>query len=77
MNPAGEFRLCSGCALWAIWTPLRWKGPVYCCEACARGAGCICGTAPDECTPAGEFRRGFRGGRHAVHQSIPAQAPQA
>ena len=40
MSHAGEFRLCSGCGQWAIWTPQRRTGPIFCCEACARGLRC-------------------------------------
>ncbi len=48
MSRGGEFRLCSGCGQWAIWTPLTRRRPVYCCEACAFEAskkkGAICGS---------------------------------
>jgi hypothetical protein len=48
MNPVGEFRLCAGCREWALWTPQRERGPVYCCEACALGHRCACARDPSE-----------------------------
>lgn len=60
MRQAGEFRLCSGCAQWALWTPQEQTGPVYCCEACVLGRRCACARAPDEEASAA-------GGRQALH----------
>jgi len=57
MNQAGEFRLCSGCGNWTIWTPQPQRGPVYCCQACARGRGCDGTERPGEWAPVAELRR--------------------
>ncbi len=65
MSHAGEFRLCSGCGQWAIWSPLHPKGPVYCCQACARGLRCVCAREPDDWVPVADFRRDIQGERHA------------
>ncbi|MBI4734703.1 MAG: TraR/DksA C4-type zinc finger protein [candidate division NC10 bacterium] len=72
MSQAGEFSLCSGCGQWAIWTPRHRKGPIYCCEGCARDLGCTCGKAPDEWVPAAASRRGARGGSRIPHQRLEA-----
>jgi hypothetical protein len=78
MSHAGEFRLCSGCGQWAIWTPQRRTGPIFCCEACARGLRCACSDAPGEGVPFTRSRREVRpGGSHALHEPVPARSPRA
>lgn len=78
MSQAGEFRLCSGCGQWALWTPRLRKGPVFCCETCARGLRCACAQPLDEPSPLPR-RRGplGPGGYHAHHEPVPARPPRA
>lgn len=78
MNQTGEFRLCSGCGEWAIWTPQHRKGSVYCCEACARGLRCACIADPDERPHVASIRRDLpQGGQHASSESFSAQGSRA
>jgi hypothetical protein len=72
-HEAGEFRLCSGCGEWAIWTPQHCRGPVYCCEACERGLGCSCAEGQDERPRLASIRRSRRqGGHHDPSESVCA-----
>jgi hypothetical protein len=78
MNQIGEFRLCSGCGEWAIWIPPDRKGPVYCCEACARGLGCDCVKGAGEGARGSSRRRQlYRGGQRAPTESVATQASRA
>jgi len=78
MNQAGEFRLCSGCAQWALWTPQRRRGPVYCCEACALGLRCACAQGSDEEASVTRSQQALRlGGYRALHRAVPARPPRA
>jgi hypothetical protein len=78
MNEAGEFRLCSGCADWAIWTPVRRKGPVYCCEMCARGQRCVCAAEVDDRTSIAWSRGSvYRRGNHGIHEEVHREAARS
>ena len=78
MSAVGEFRLCSGCTQWAIWTPRDRKGRVYCCEVCSRGLGCVCAAGPDEWTPVALIRPDLsEGGQHAFQHSAPSRPARA
>jgi hypothetical protein len=78
MSEAGEFRLCSGCTQWVIWTPQRRKGPVYCCEACARGLACHCARPPGEEPSQVDLGQALpQGGYHALGQPVFTQNPRA
>ncbi len=78
MIQAGEFRLCSGCAQWALWTPQERRGPVYCCEACAQGLRCACAQGPDEEDSAARGRQALHpGGYRALNRSVSARPSRA
>lgn len=78
MSQTGEFRLCSGCGEWAIWTPQYQRGSVFCCQACARGRGCDCAGSHDEWSALHRPLRDLsKGGHHALRQPVSARIPQA